>query len=92
MAMQSAALLCRLLAPLRDGVRAGRDTSEIGSRYAAEWNRLFAGRIRAASLFARLAMSPAGAGLGLPLMKSFPGLLTMGAQLSGKTDQAYAMT
>ena len=70
---------------------AGR-TAEIGSRYAAEWNRLFAPRIRASSLFATLAMSPVAAGLALPLMKGFPGLLTMGAQLSGKTDQAYAET
>ena len=87
MAMQSAALLCRLLIA---GKTAGQSSAGIGSRYAAEWDHLFALRIRASSLFATLAMSPAAAGLGLPLMKSFPGLLTIGAHLSGKTNQAYA--
>jgi flavin-dependent dehydrogenase len=91
MAMQSAALLCRLLIPRRDDAVAGR-TAEIGNRYAAAWDRLFAPRIRASSLFATLAMSPVAASLALPLMKGFPGLLTMGAQLSGKTHPAYAET
>jgi len=89
MAMQSAALLCRLLIA---GKAAGRTHADIGSHYAAEWDHLFAPRIRASSLFATLAMSPSAAGLGLPLMKSFPGLLTFGAHLSGKTNQAYAET
>jgi flavin-dependent dehydrogenase len=89
MAMQSAALLCRLLIA---GQAAGDELAEIGRRYAAEWDRVFAPRIRASSLFATLAMSPAAAGVGLPLMKGFPGLLTFGAHLSGKTNQAYAET
>jgi flavin-dependent dehydrogenase len=89
MAMQSAALLCRLLIA---GKAAGRTHADIGSRYADEWEQLFAPRIRASSLFAMLAMSPSAAGLGLPLMKSFPGLLTFGAHLSGKTNQACAET
>jgi len=88
MAMQSAALLCRLLIA---GKAAGHQPAEIGSRYTAEWDHLFAPRIRASSLFATLAMSPSAAGLGLPLMKSFPGLLSLGAHLSGKTNQAYAV-
>jgi flavin-dependent dehydrogenase len=87
MAMQSAALLCRLLIAGQD---AGHGPAEVGSRYGSEWADLFGPRIRASSLFAALAMSPAAAGLGLPLMKSFPGLLTVGAHLSGKTNQAYA--
>jgi flavin-dependent dehydrogenase len=91
MAMQSAALMCRLLAAHQDDVMAGRGTAEIGAEYAAEWSRLFRPRVRASSLLARLAMSPAAATLALPLMKGFPGLLTVGAQLSGKTDQAYAV-
>ena len=89
MAMQSAALLCRLLIA---GQAAGSQPAEIGSRYAAAWDDLFAPRIRASLLFATLAMSPVAAGLGLPLMKSFPGLLTFGAHLSGKTNEAYAGT
>ena len=92
MAMQSAALLCRLLTARRKDVLAGRGAAELGRRYAAEWDNLFAPRIRASSLFATLAMSSAAAALVLPLMKGFPGLLTVGAQLSGKTQQAYAGT
>src|SRR5205085_2799656 len=49
MAMQSAALLCRLLVARQDEVMAGR-TAAVGSRYAAEWDNLFAPRIRASSL------------------------------------------
>jgi flavin-dependent dehydrogenase len=89
MAMQSAALLCRLLIA---GKATGRTHADIGSRYTAEWEELFAPRILASSLFATLAMSPSAAGLGLPLMKSFPSLLSLGAHLSGKTNQAYAET
>ena len=92
MAMQSAALLCRLLLAHQDGVVAGRGTAEIGAAYAAEWNQLFRPRVRASSLFAMLAMSPVAARLALPLIKGFPGVLTVGAQWSGKIDQAYAMT
>jgi flavin-dependent dehydrogenase len=91
MAMQTAALLCRLLIAHQDDVVAGRETAEIGAVYAAEWNRLFTPRLRASSLFATLAMSPVGAALTLPLMKGFPGLLTLGATWSGKTDHAYAL-
>ena len=89
MAMQSASVLCRHLIARREDAVAGR-TAEIGSRYTADWDSLFAPRIRASKLFATLAMSQIAAGLALPLMKSFPSLLTMGAQLSGKTNQAYA--
>jgi len=91
MAMQSAALLCRLLVAQRGDVAAGRGTAGIGATYAAEWNRLFRLRVRASSLFATLAMSPVAATLALPLMQGFPGLLTVGAQWSGKVDQTYAM-
>lgn len=91
MAMQSAALLCRLLVSHQDDVLAGRGTAGIGATYAAEWNRLFRPRVRASTLFATLAMSPVAATLALPLMKGFPRLLTLGAQWSGKIDQAYAL-
>ena len=42
------------------GKTAGHQPAEIGSRYAAEWDNLFAPRIRASSLFAMLAMSRGG--------------------------------
>jgi menaquinone-9 beta-reductase len=84
MAMQSAALLCRLLIAGEDDAKAGRGIAEIGQRYQAEWKDLFAARIRAASVFAHLAMSPLAAELVLPFVKHFPQVLTIGAHLSGK--------
>ena len=53
-------------------------------RYQAEWKDLFAARIRAASVFAHLAMSPVAAEVVLPFVKHFPQVLTIGAHLSGK--------
>ena len=39
----------------------------------------------------RSPLMPVAATLALPLMKGFPRLLTLGAQWSGKIDQAYAL-
>jgi flavin-dependent dehydrogenase len=90
MAMQSAALLARQMIARQDDVAAGRGIDGIGRAYTAEWKNLFAARIRAASWFARLAMSPAAAELILPVLKHLPQLLTFGALLSGKVKQAHA--
>jgi flavin-dependent dehydrogenase len=90
MAMQSAALLVRQMIARQDDVAAGRGIDEIGNAYAAEWKNLFAARIRAASWFARLAMSPTAAELILPVLKQIPQLLTVGALLSGKVKPAQA--
>ena len=89
MAMQSAALLCRLLIA---GKAAGHATGgnrqplrdRVGPSVRAANSRLVA--------VCHARDVAAAAGLGLPLMKSFPGLLTFGAHLSGKTNQAYAET
>ncbi|HSS45791.1 MAG TPA: FAD-dependent monooxygenase [Burkholderiales bacterium] len=84
MAMQSAWLLCQRLIASQDDIAAERAVAEVGKDYAAEWSTGFAARIRAAAVFAHLAMRPNAAVLLLPVLKRFPGVLTFGAQLSGK--------
>ncbi len=85
MAIQSAWLLCDLLISNSDAVRSGHKLEAVGRDYAAAWRRNFAPRIRAAAVFAHLAMRPATAALALVLLKRAPALLTVGATLSGKT-------
>jgi flavin-dependent dehydrogenase len=72
MAIQSSGLLARLLI-------AGR-----GQDYAQQWQRRFALRIRAASLFAHLAMNDAGRAASLGVLRAAPRLMGLGARLSGK--------
>lgn len=84
MAMQSSYLLCRHLTDHPEDAAAGRDHHRIGSAYAADWRRHFAVRIRAAAIFAHVARRPAAGPILLPLLRRFPGILTLGAQLSGK--------
>jgi hypothetical protein len=87
MAMQSAWLLARELIARRGEVCAG-DCRTAGRAYTSEWNRSFATRVRAAALFAHLAMRPATAGhVLLPAVEAWPRLLTFGAWLSGKSLQ-----
>jgi flavin-dependent dehydrogenase len=86
MAMQSAWLLCQRLKSK------GKDCSErtlmeVGSDYAAAWDKSFSTRIRAAALFARLAMSSVAVTSASPLLRLFPRILTRGAQWSGKAKQ-----
>ncbi|HKU64633.1 MAG TPA: NAD(P)/FAD-dependent oxidoreductase [Rhizomicrobium sp.] len=76
MAIQSSGLLAKLLIARR------------GEDYAREWTRRFAPRIRAASLFAHLAMNGAGRLAGLAVLRTAPGLLDLGARISGKAPLA----
>ena len=73
MAMQSAFLLCERLA--------GSSTT---ADYATAWHRAFAPRIRLASLYAHIAMHPMANRAVLPLLRRWPGLLSIGARLGGK--------
>ncbi|MDE2627698.1 MAG: FAD-dependent monooxygenase [Burkholderiales bacterium] len=86
MALQSAWLLCAQLleaAPL--GARPGPAWQhEAGRRYAAQWRRQFAPRLRLAAAFAQLAMRPATAAPLMALAQAWPGLLTLGARWGGK--------
>jgi len=84
MAIQSARLLCeRLTAQPREALTHAA-LEELGRDYASAWRHWFAPRIRAAALFAQLAMSPAAVALLLPLLRLFPAALTLGACCSGK--------
>jgi len=84
MAMQSAWLLCRALVaqPAARTDPAARRAA--GRAYAADWRAAFALRLYASSLFAHLAMRPSSAAGLLPLIARVPGILTVGARLSGK--------
>jgi flavin-dependent dehydrogenase len=84
MAIQSAWLLCeRLLARRSEGLT-DAVLQEVGRDYADAWLHWFAPRIRAAALFAQLAMRPTAVALLLPLLRLFPAALTLGAGWSGK--------
>ncbi len=72
MAIQSSGLLARLLIAHR------------GEAYAKEWKKHFAPRIRAASVFAHLAMRAPTRFASLAVIRAMPGLLGLGARLSGK--------
>jgi flavin-dependent dehydrogenase len=72
MAIQSSALLARLLVAHR------------GEQYATEWRRAFGPRITAAAAIANLAMRRPTRAAGLALVRAIPGILDVGARLSGK--------
>jgi len=72
MAIQSSALLARLLVAHR------------GERYAGEWRRRFAPRLYAAAAFANLAMRRPTRAASLALIRAVPGVMGAGARLSGK--------
>jgi flavin-dependent dehydrogenase len=76
MAIQSSGLLAKLLIAHR------------GETYAREWKRRFAPRIRAASVFAHLAMNGTGRLAGRAILSAAPRLLGLGARLSGKAPFA----
>lgn len=86
MAMQSAWLLCRRLTESQSGL-GPRHLARAGSAYSRDWKRSFAPRIRAAATFAHIAMRPSAFVGALPILKSFPTILTWGAQLSGKSTR-----
>jgi len=84
MAIQSAWLLCERLTARRSQALTRAALEEVGRDYAVAWHNCFAPRVRAAALFARLAMRPAAVTLLLPLLRLFPAMLTLGASWSGK--------
>jgi hypothetical protein len=85
MALQSAWLLTQRLLPHRHELHTERLRESIGRDYAAAWRRAFAPRIHAAAAVANWAQRPQLVAATLPLLHRFPGLLTWGARLSGKT-------
>ena len=91
MAMQSAWLLCEHLVRRQKEALSGRGLQTVGRDYSSVWLAGFAFRIRAAALFAHVAMRPGSAAMLLPLLKLFPGILTLGAKLSGKAKQVVTV-
>jgi menaquinone-9 beta-reductase len=89
MAIQSAWLLCEHLVARKDAALA-TDASKalraIGRDYERAWRKNFATRIRAAALFAQLAMRPVTSKLAVALLRRAPPILTLGAQWSGKAQ------
>ena len=77
MAIQSGYLLGQALST------GGLETA--GERYTRAWDAQFRGRIRTAALLARLCMSPSIAAAAVPVLRALPGLVTVGASLTGKT-------
>ncbi len=73
MAIQSSGLLAELLIANR------------GERYARAWKRRFSPRIHIAALAAQLAMRTPARAASLALLRAVPGLLGLGARISGKT-------
>ena len=84
MAMQSAWLLASELSPHRRDLDQPGVRARIGRDYSSAWRKNFAPRIRAAAAIAHWAARPALVAATLPLVRSFPPLLTWGARLSGK--------
>ena len=66
------------------GLLAGLLVSHRGERYAQAWKRRFASRIHAAAVFAQLAMRAPTRHASLAVLRAAPGLLGLGARLSGK--------
>jgi flavin-dependent dehydrogenase len=83
MALQSGWLLAAALAGVDIYDRSAREAA--AKLYSAAWLRQFSTRIHAAAAFAAVALNPAGAqAMGL-LIDLLPGILPLGAALSGKT-------
>ncbi len=87
MAMQSAWLLCdRLLAssPATGTQGAAQWHADVARRYAADWRRHFAMRLRIAALLAHTAMRPLPASILLAAAGRFPSAITLGARWCAK--------
>jgi menaquinone-9 beta-reductase len=85
MAMQGAQLLARRLIAQQNDLTPDALAST-GAEYAAEWKACFETRVRAAAVFACLALRPNVFALALPVIARIPRILTFGARLSGKAQ------
>lgn len=91
MAMQSAWLLCRRLAPHRDGIARSAVQAAVARAYDADWRAAFATRIRAAALFSQIATRPRLTALALPFVERWPRILSAGALLAGKSKMLLSV-
>jgi menaquinone-9 beta-reductase len=94
MAMQGAWLLAEQLKSIRGDLQNAH--LHVARQYSAAWRRAFAPRIYAAAAIAHWASRPAAVRMLGPLLAAFPGMVTLGARLSGKsrvvTPQALLTT
>lgn len=90
MALQSGWLLASELAHI--DICDERARAAAGRKYAAAWRAQFSTRIHAAAAFARIALFPHSAAILGPLVTALPGILTVGARLSGKTRNVPGLT
>ncbi|MDP2006807.1 MAG: FAD-dependent oxidoreductase [Rubrivivax sp.] len=87
MALQSAALLCShlLAGPAGAGTAPPAPThAMLHRRYAADWQRHFAPRLRVAAALAHTVMRPRASAVLMSMLRVWPGLLTAGARQGGK--------
>ncbi len=87
MALQGGWLLARHLQAWQQDSGKPATLGSAAERYAAAWKRSFAARVRASSVVAHWAMQPGAVAAVLPLLRSFPSLLTWGARWSGKASR-----
>ncbi|MEO7742783.1 MAG: FAD-dependent oxidoreductase [Usitatibacter sp.] len=85
MAIQSSWLLADALAV--EGGLGDTQLAKAGRAYTRAWRSHFAGRIRTASAFATLTMSPVTGALAIGLLHRIPAALTLGAAWSGKAHR-----
>jgi len=87
MAIQSAWLLCEKLIEHQPDALTRSQLEKIADAYDRDWLRAFAPRIKAANVFAYLAMKRGSHNVLSKLMNTFPSILTVGAKLSGKVNR-----
>ena len=63
----------------------GHARETAGLRYSTAWKKLFSTRVRAAEAFALIAIRPLSSQIMRGVVRLCPGVLTLGAKLSGKT-------
>jgi hypothetical protein len=89
MAIQSAWLLCDLLAARKRAIlapEARAALARLARDYDRSWRRNFVTRIHAAALFAHLSMRPVTAQRVIAFARHAPAILTFGARWSGKAQ------
>jgi menaquinone-9 beta-reductase len=84
MAVQSAWLLCERLTSAGREIRNEAMLRDVSECFVADWTRNFSARIRLSGVVARLAMNRSAATILLPLFRTWPSLLTFGAERVGK--------
>jgi flavin-dependent dehydrogenase len=88
MALQGAWLLARHL--IAQGRPSNRAWSTCEQAYSRAWQQAFAARIRWAALVARWVQSPRSLQAGVPFLRAWPRLLSLGAHWSGKAKQVVS--